>query len=117
MPKLSGIEVAHRIRTNRWAVGILILTSYDDDPFISAVLKVGANGYVLKTASPDDIITAVRDVYQGKFILDATVLPKVLAQISASKNIPVVGPLTEHELEILWDVSKRLKDKAKGGSE
>jgi DNA-binding NarL/FixJ family response regulator len=62
MPKLSGIEVARQIRANCWAVGILILTSYDDDPFIAAVLKAGANGYLLKTASVEEIICAVRDV-------------------------------------------------------
>src|SRR5665811_699089 len=95
MPKLSGIEVARQIRANRWPVGILILTSYDDDPFISAVLKVGANGYVLKTASPQEIICAVRDVRQGKSVLDATILPKVLALISQSRTIPPVEPLTD----------------------
>jgi DNA-binding NarL/FixJ family response regulator len=50
MPKASGIEVSREIRAHRWPVGVLILTSYDDDPYISAALKTGANGYVLKTA-------------------------------------------------------------------
>ena len=60
MPKATGIEVSREIRAHRWPIGVLILTSYDDDPYISAVLKTGANGYVLKTASPDEIINAVQ---------------------------------------------------------
>ena len=114
MPKLSGIEVARQIRANRWPVGILILTSYDDDPFISAVLKVGANGYVLKTASPQEIICAVRDVRQGKSVLDATILPKVLALISQSRTIPPVEPLTDRELEVLGEVARGFTNKVIG---
>lgn len=114
MPKLSGIEVARQIRAKRWPVGILILTSYDDDPFISAVLKAGANGYVLKTASPEEIIGAVRDVHQGKSVLDATILPKVLAQISQARTVPPVEPLTDRELEILGEVARGLTNKVIG---
>ena len=50
MPKRSGIDVCRHIRTQQWPVGILILTAYDDDPYVLAVLQAGANGYVLKTA-------------------------------------------------------------------
>jgi len=114
MPKLSGIEVARQIRANRWPVGILILTSYDDDPFISAVLKVGANGYVLKTASPQEIICAVRAVRQGKSVLDAILLPKVLALISQSRTIPPVEPLTDRELEVLGEVARGFTNKVIG---
>lgn len=46
MPKATGIEISREIRARRWPIGVLILTSYDDDPYISAVLKTGANGYV-----------------------------------------------------------------------
>jgi len=114
MPKLSGIEVARQIRANRWPVGILILTSYDDAPFISAVLKVGANGYVLKTASPQEIICAVCDVRQGKSVLDVTILPKVLAQISQSRTVLPVETLTDRELEILGEVARGFTNKVIG---
>jgi DNA-binding NarL/FixJ family response regulator len=72
----------------------------DDDPYISAVLKTGANGYVLKTASPEEMINAVRDVYQGKSVLDATILPKVLAQIAHPDSTPGFEPLTDREIAI-----------------
>ena len=62
MPKASGIEVTRWVRANFPQVGVLILTAYDDDPYVLAVLQAGANGYVLKTASPVELIQAVRDV-------------------------------------------------------
>ena len=42
MPKASGIEVTRHIRSNRWPVGVLVLTAYEDDPYVTAVLKAGA---------------------------------------------------------------------------
>lgn len=114
MPKFTGIEVSRQVRANRWTVGVLILTSYDDDPYITAVLKAGANGYVLKTASPEEIIQAVRDVNQGKSVLDATILPKVLAQISNPIVMIISEPLTDRELEILSEVAQGLTNKGIG---
>src|SRR5512137_1348398 len=80
MPKSSGIEVTRWVRANYPQVGVLILTAYDDDPYVLAVLQAGANGYVLKTANPVDLIQAVRDVYAGKSVLDPAVTHKLLAQ-------------------------------------
>lgn len=114
MPKVNGIEVSREIRAQRWPIGVLILTAYDDDPYISAVLKTGANGYVLKTASPDEIIGAVRDVFQGKSVLDATILPKVLAQIANPNATQFFEPLSDREVEILSFVAKGLTNKVVG---
>ena len=47
MPKASGIEVTRWVRRSARDVGVLILTAYDEDPYILAVLQAGANGYVL----------------------------------------------------------------------
>ncbi|KAF0111994.1 MAG: LuxR family transcriptional regulator [Chloroflexi bacterium] len=116
MPKATGIEVSREIRAQRWPIGVLILTSFDDDPYISAVLKAGANGYVLKTASPDEIRNAVRDVFQGKSVLDTTILPKVLAQISRQNLAPIFESLTDREIEILTQVAKGLTNKVVGNN-
>src|SRR6266508_4329841 len=56
MPKASGIEVTRWVRSHLPGVGVLILTAYDEDPYVMAVLQAGANGYVLKTANADDLI-------------------------------------------------------------
>lgn len=114
MPKASGIEVARQIRSHRWPVGILVLTSYEDDPYIIAVLKAGANGYVLKTASMDEIVQAVRDVFQGKSVLDPSIVSKVMAQISAPQLTTLIDPLSDREIEVLTQVAKGFTNKAIG---
>ncbi len=114
MPKASGIEVTRWVREHHREVGVLILTAYDDDPYVIAVIQAGANGYVLKTASPKEIIGAVRDVYAGKSALDAEIVQKMVAQVSAGIQEQPVDKLTERELEVLGLVAKGYTNKAIG---
>ena len=53
---MSGIEVTRWIRSKRLSIGVLVLTAFDDEPYVQAVLQAGANGYVLKTAEPQEIV-------------------------------------------------------------
>ena len=114
MPGASGIDVTRWVRANHPEVGVLILTAYDDDPYIMAVLQAGANGYVLKTASPRDIIRAVRDVNAGNSALDASIVEKMMAQVSSENQALSVEKLTGRELEVLGLVAKGYTNKAIG---
>jgi DNA-binding NarL/FixJ family response regulator len=114
MPIASGIEVTRWVRANMPEVGVLILTAYNDDPYIMAVLQAGANGYVLKTASPEELIQAVHDVYEGKSVLDASVTQKLLAQLFSGSKTSVVEELTSRELEVLSLTAKGFTNKAIG---
>ncbi len=114
MPEMSGIEVTRWVRTHTRQTGVLILTAYDDDPYILAVLQAGANGYVLKTADAADIIRAVRAVYEGKSALDPAVARKVMAHVSGTRLGSPVERLTDRELEVLTLVAKGYTNKAIG---
>ena len=114
MPKVSGIEVTRWVRAHYHDIGVLILTAYDDDPYVMAVLQAGANGFVLKTASPWEIIRAVRDVNAGRSALDATIIQKMMTHISGEKQRPSVEKLTERELEVLTLVGKGDTNRAIG---
>lgn len=114
MPEASGIEVTRWVRTNHPAVGVLVLTAYDDDPYVMAVLEAGANGYVLKTASPPEIIQAVRDVHEGKSALDPVIARKLMSQLASRQTEPQYESLTERELEVLELVAQGYTNKAIG---
>jgi DNA-binding NarL/FixJ family response regulator len=114
MPKMSGIEVTRWLRANFRQVGVLVLTAYDDDPYVLTVLQAGANGYVLKTASPRDIIQAVRDVHTGKSALDAVIAQKLVAQIARQAESQPIEQLSERELEVLTLTAKGYTNKAIG---
>ncbi|MGE5222319.1 MAG: response regulator [Omnitrophica WOR_2 bacterium] len=114
MPKASGIEVTRWVRSTLQGVGILVLTAYNDDPYIVAVLQAGANGYVLKTASPEEIINAVRDVYAGKSSLDAAIAQKLMAHMFHQAHEPSVEMLTGREMEVLVMTARGFTNKAIG---
>ena len=114
MPKASGIEVTRWVRANMPAVGVLILSAYNDDPYVMAVLQAGANGYVLKTASPEELMQAVRDVFEGRSVLDAEITQKLMAHMFSGAKAPVVEKLTEREMEVLSLAAKGFTNKAIG---
>jgi len=114
MPKATGIEVTRWVRANIPEVGVLILTAYDDDPYVMAVLQAGANGYVLKTASTDDLIQAVRDVYEGKSALDPAITRKLMSNLFKDPDKKIVEPLTDRELDVLRLAAKGFTNKAIG---
>jgi DNA-binding NarL/FixJ family response regulator len=114
MPKASGIEVTRWVRAQIPEIGVLILTAYDDDPYVTAVLQAGANGYVLKTASTDELIQAVRDVYEGKSVLDPAITRKLMSNLFKGSEKKVIDPLTDRELDVLRLAAKGFTNKAIG---
>jgi len=110
MPKMTGIEVTRWIRVHYPSLGILILTAYDEEPYAMGVLQAGANGYVLKTAKPEEIIEAVRDVHAGKSVVDAVIAQKLVAHMVHPSTTPV-ETLSEREMEVLGLVAKGLTNK------
>lgn len=114
MPEVSGIEVTRWARAHMPQIGILILTAYDDEPYVKAVLQAGAHGYVLKTASTDDLIQAVRDVHEGKSVLDPAVTRKIMTSLFNVPEKKELKSLTDRELDVLRLTAKGFTNKAIG---
>jgi len=114
MPKASGIEVTRWVRAHLPEVGVLILTAYDDEPYVMAVLQAGANGYVLKTANTEELIQAVRDVFEGKSALDPRVTQKLMFNLFKQPVKTPVEPLTDRELDVLRLAAKGYTNKSIG---
>ena len=114
MPKASGIEVTRWLRAHLPQIGVLILTAYDDDPYVMAVLQAGANGYVLKTSNADDLIQAVHDVNEGKSALDPSITKKLMSNLFKRTDVKPVEPLTDRELDVLRLAAKGFTNKAIG---
>lgn len=103
MPHISGVELTRRIKEKYPQVRVLILTAYDDEPYVLALLRAGADGYVLKTAQSSELLAAIKQVFAGKNVIDPTVAPKVITSLI---NPSPTEQLTERELEVVRGVSK-----------
>lgn len=112
MPKMNGIAVAEWIKKHHPQIGVLVLTAYDDDPYIQAVLKAGANGYVLKTSEPQEIVRAVLDVAEGKAVMDAVLTRRMMDRIARPNQDTPIESLTDREIEVLELAGKGFTNKA-----
>lgn len=117
MPGATGIEATRHIKAEHPGVRVLVLTAYDDDPYIFALLQAGASGYILKTADSTELVHAVRAVHRGESALDPAVAQKVVQQLTSGRPLgaqAVVETLTERELEVLRLAARGLTNKAIG---
>jgi len=112
MPNGGGIEVARTLRAEGYTLGILILTAYDDPPYIRAALEAGANGYVLKSSDAEEIVEAVRAVYEGKQVMDAKLIST--GSTGALSPSALLARLTDREREVLALAAQGLTNKAIG---
>lgn len=73
MPGEDGVSVARRIKESGLPVAVIMLTSYDAQQYVLASLRAGARGFILKTATPEEITRAINTVAKGGFYLDSEV--------------------------------------------
>ena len=82
MPEMDGVA-ATRILAERFPkVGVIILTTFDDDEYVFEGLKAGARGYLLKDVSSEDLAEAVRAVAAGQVLIQPSIARKVVAEFS-----------------------------------
>ncbi|MBK9274837.1 MAG: response regulator transcription factor [Flavobacteriales bacterium] len=102
LPGLSGIDCVRELSRRCVGTQFLMYTVHDDDNRVFEALKAGANGYILKSATPDEIIEAVRELHGGGSPMSAHVARRVVAHLRPRSTAPVDGArLTEREQQIL----------------
>jgi DNA-binding NarL/FixJ family response regulator len=116
MPRLNGAEATRQLReSDPQAPPVLILTTFGDDEVLSAALRAGAAGFLLKDAPGEEILRAVRTLARGGAYLDPSVTARVLATYRHSTPQPVspapeLQDLTQRELEVLRLVGRGLSN-------
>ncbi len=104
MPRLSGIEAARQIKVISPSTAVLILTAYEYDQYVSALLEAGANGYLLKDIPSQKLIEAVRAVHAGELVLHPVAARKAqdyFLRSTGKRKEQRVELLTDRETEVL----------------
>ena len=111
LPEIDGIEATQRIKDFNQNVKILIFTSRDSENDVFEAFKVGADGYIMKGATPEQTISAIKSVYEGIGWIDPNIAKMVFSNLQRPVQKTVVNSefkrgsnaygLTERELDVL----------------
>lgn len=108
----SGIEVCRELRSRAPSVRALMLTSYDDDQALFAAIMAGASGYLLKSIAGADMVSAIRQVTEGRSLIDPALVATVLEQVKHGPSRgPALGALSEQENVVLDLVAEGLTNR------
>jgi DNA-binding NarL/FixJ family response regulator len=117
MPGIDGVEATRRIMDQWPEARVIILTTFDDDAYIFEGLRAGAQGYLLKDISGEELAMAIRKVAAGGALIEPSVARKVIAEFArlepAKRNVNdgLVIALSEREIEILKLLAQGLNNK------
>jgi len=100
MPVMNGIEATKEIKIKYPEIKVIVFSQYDEKRFVKRVLKEGANGYILKSATSNEMARAIRMVMNGGTYLSEE-LPNVFAEKTKRKPDYLFADLTSREIEIL----------------
>lgn len=102
MPRMTGLEATQRVKQQHPKTRVLILTAYEEEPYIFAALQAGASGYLLKTASPAELVRAVHALMAGESALSPMVATKLVQRAAGvPSRDDVIESLSEREMEVL----------------
>jgi len=105
MPIMDGMEATQIIRKKHPSIKVLVVTMYDDDKFIIHLMEIGANGYLLKNAEPDEIRKAIYSVHENGYyfndLVNKALLKKLVIKANLKPSFKQDVDLTEREMEVL----------------
>lgn len=103
MPGPNGIEITQRLKREWPQLKVIILTTYEDDDYLFNALRVGADGYLLKSASHDVLANAIRQVARGERLLSPALISKLMREFEdlAKEKARAESGLTAQEQQVL----------------
>jgi two-component system, NarL family, response regulator LiaR len=111
MPGLDGLATIPKIREMAPTVRIMVVTSFADSDRVYQAIKAGALGYILKDATREQLVLAIRDVAQGRASLQPSIAVKLIQEINhPSELLYTADPLTRRELETIRLIARGLSN-------
>ncbi len=115
MPKSNGTEAIQHIKSRYPDIKILVLTVHKTEEYVHAALKSGANGYVLKDDTSDELITAIKNIAAGKTYLSPSICSEVvmgyLADPGKERILTSIELLTSREREVMKLIAEGNRNK------
>lgn len=101
MPDGTGLQLLRTLRAASIHMKVLIITSFDDEEYVLEALQQGADGYVLKNASDETLVHAIRTVMSGEKVLSPQITDQMVQHLLRTPSLPQTSGFTAEELTIL----------------
>ena len=113
MPGMGGIEATRSIKVSCPETAVLVLSAYDDEPYLMKLLEVGAAGFLLKSVHGRELISAIRAVSRGESVLQPSIAEKIMLRMSSQTEAQqsMTDLLSEREFEVLRLAARGLPNK------
>ena len=122
LPAPGGIETTQRIKRELPSTGIIVLAASEDEDALFDAIKAGAAAFILKDVGPDDLVTIIRRVVNGEYLINDKVFAKpavasrVLKEfrelaVYGQEAAPIFAPLSPREVEILDNIAQGMTNK------
>jgi DNA-binding NarL/FixJ family response regulator len=110
MPGVDGLAATAQLLHSARPARVLVLTTFDVDDYLYGALRAGAAGFLLKNASPEELVRAVETVAAGEHVLDPAVTGRVMARFARARprQSDALGTLTEREKDVLLEMARGL---------
>ncbi len=112
MPEMDGVECTRQLTKSYPNIGVIILTTFDDDDYIFDGLRAGARGYLLKDVSSDELAAAIRTVAEGDALIQPSISRRVISEFTrlTGGKSQLVEALTPRELDVLHALADGLSN-------
>lgn len=111
LPKVDGIEVLRRLKSDHPDIRVIALTVHDEQAYVGEALLAGADGYLLKTVAHEELVDAIKRVAQGEVVLHPAVSRTAMTELTQLATRDVSTDLSIRELDVLRHLAQGLSNK------
>jgi two-component system, NarL family, invasion response regulator UvrY len=101
MPGMTGLEVLKQLKNDKPKLPVLILSMHPEEQYAIRVLRAGASGYLTKESAPDELITAIRKISQGRKYITSSLAERLATEVEADTEKPLHDILSDREYQVL----------------
>jgi DNA-binding NarL/FixJ family response regulator len=101
MPGMTGLEVLKQLKNDKPKLPVLILSMHPEEQYAVRVIRAGASGYLTKESAPDELITAIRKISQGRKYITSSLAERLASEFEADSEKPLHDILSDREYQVL----------------
>ena len=101
MPGMSGLEVLKQLKIEKPKLPVLVLSMHPEEQYAVRILRAGASGYLTKESAPDELITAIRKISQGRKYITSSLAERLAVEMETDSEKPLHEILSDREYQVL----------------